>query len=239
MPIEDQGGHVFGTTWSGMRSLEDAFPSRRVGVAGIKHTFRQLENPPEIKRPPFIPPSATGSRSAANSRPKSLPSSSRAAPAAASKDESSLRIIAGDAKSSSPQAVSGQHNAAKKLGIAPAQAVPEDLSEPRALPNFDGMARYAAALESIQVGTQVRVEGLTFSADLNGATGQVVAQDHANQRYHVQLSNGEVKSVRSDNLVAIDRVGPGPWDVASRASAKPFRAVKLGQAKHLPAKQRA
>ena len=90
-------------------------------------------------------------------------------------------------------------------------------------------ANVRAAPSTFEMGSLVRVEGLSTAVHLNGLRGVVIAQDPRSGRWLVQLEDGTIKSIREANLQAQDEGDALPTADGSGAGGAGFASHQSTQ----------
>jgi len=79
----------------------------------------------------------------------------------------------------------------------------------------------------LQALSNVVLHGLTNNTELNGVRGMCIAFQARSGRWDVELRNGDIKSVRPENLQAIGRIARPIASVGSTRAARQIRAALL------------
>lgn len=96
---------------------------------------------------------------------------------------------------------STSHNAAGERTLDWAEAASSRQAKPSSGQSFDWVDRNSSGPPSgLLLGAEVRLQGLAGARHLNGLVGVLRHFDREASRWHVELSSGETKAVRAENL---------------------------------------
>ena len=97
-----------------------------------------------------------------------------------------------------------------------------------------GMSGSGAALEALEVGTQVVISGLSSALELNGEIGYVLGLEASSGRYRIEVANYGCKRIERENLAIDDGLDEDDYDeIVNGVSGRAGHDVKYCTGYHV------